>query len=175
VLLLLTACAAAWRPDAPGRFDLAVPTGWEITRNKRFFGNDFLTLASRDLRSTITVELVRSDPAARRLPLDLLAEVRALSMGRTLGVESTRVGLHQIDVDDHEAWAVTGSRRTTWSSADYSTIIAWVGPHLAQITLTTPAGELDRALPAWAGFLASVRFPLDPLPADRPLFDPELD
>jgi hypothetical protein len=37
--MLLLACAA-WRPDAPGRFDLVVPQGWEITHNRSIFGPD---------------------------------------------------------------------------------------------------------------------------------------
>ncbi len=173
MLLLLLGCAAAWRPDAPGRFDLDVPGGWRITRNHRWFGNDVLELADPAARATITVELVHADARSRQLPLDLLAETRALSMGRSMGIENGRSHLHQIDLDGHEAWAVTGRRRWQFVEADYSTIITRAGRHVAQITLQAPAGQLDRALPAWSTVLETFRFPQDPVPADAPLFDPE--
>jgi len=172
-VFLLLGCIAAWRPDAPGRFDLDVPAGWVVTRNRTWIGNDVLELSNAEMRATITLELISADAASRRLPLDLLAETRALSMGRALGIESGRSHLHQIDLDGHEAWAVTGRRRWQFVEADYSTVIARAGRHVAQLTLQAPAGELDRALPAWMVVLDTLRFPLDPVRPDAPLFDPD--
>jgi hypothetical protein len=171
--LLLLGCAAAWRPDAPGRFDLAVPAGWEVTRNTRFLGTHVLAMANDGARATITVALVPGAAGARDVPLDLVAESRALTSGRALGIQSGRTRLHQIALDGHEAWAVTGRRRWQFVEADYTAIYARVGPHLAEITLQTPAGQLDRSLTAWATVLDSLRFPRDPVAADAPQFDPD--
>ena len=172
-LSLLLACGAAWRPDAPGRFDLAVPTGWEIRRNARWLGNEVFSLANPAARATITLELVHADARSQEFPLDLLAEARALSMGRSLGIQSGRSHLHQIDLDGHEAWAVTGRRRWQFVEADYTTIVTRVGKHVAQLTLQAPVGMLDAQLPAWSVVLDSLRFPNDRVPADAALFVPE--
>lgn len=173
VLALLFGCAAAWRPDAPGRFDLVVPPGWEVATNRRTFGTHVLGLKSDAARATITVALLPDDTPARALPLELVAESRALTSGRALGIESGRSHLHQIDLDGHEAWAVTGRRRWQFVEADYTSVYARVGRHLAEITLQAPVGELDRALPAWAIVLDSLRFPLDRVAVDAPLFEPD--
>ncbi|MFN7147823.1 MAG: hypothetical protein ACK4YP_28895, partial [Myxococcota bacterium] len=166
MLLFLLGCVAAWRPDATGRFDLAVPPGWEVTKNRRWFGNDFFVLTDDAARASITIELVRDDASSRRLPLDLLAETRALSMGRSLGIESTRSRLHQIELDGHEAWAVTGTRRWKFAVADYSAVIARAGRHVAQVTLQAPHGQLDRALVGWSIVLETLTFPQDRIPDD---------
>lgn len=173
MLSLLLACAAAWRPDVAGRFDLQVPTGWSVTHNARSFGNDHLLLSHAGSRSTISIELVVADSDSRRLPLDLLAEVRAVSAGRSLGVENTRERMDQLEIDGHEAWAVTGRRRWRLITADYTMAVLRVGNRICILTLQAPSGELDAALYAWSIVLSTVRFPLDHIPADAPTFPPE--
>ncbi|MES2645008.1 MAG: hypothetical protein V4850_36315 [Myxococcota bacterium] len=172
-LVALLGCAAAWRPGVPGRFDLVVPDGWSITENRRWLGNDVFTLADPAARATISIQLVRVDAPSADVPLDLLAEARALSMGRSLGVVNSRSDMHQIAVDGHEAWAVTGRRRWQFVEGDYTAVFAHVGRHLAAVTLQTPSGALDRSLRGWAIVLESLRFPRDPVPADAPHFEPD--
>lgn len=172
MLPLLLACVAAWRPDAPRRFDLEIPDGWHIRRNQSWFGNDQLILDQPEARASITIELVRSDPRADALPLDLLAETRALSMGRALGIESGRTRMDQIELDGREAWAVTGRRRWQFVEADYSTVVARAGRHVVVVTLMAPVGKLDGALTGWALVLGTLRFPRAPVAPDAPIFDP---
>ena len=174
-VLTLLACAAAWRPGAidRNRFDLALPEGWTVTRNRRVIGNDTLALANPALRSTITIELVHADAASRALPLDLLAEARALSTGRSLGVASDRGAMHQIALDGHEAWAVTGRRRWHFAVADYTAVYTRVGTHVAVISLVAPADGLDRAAGAWTTVLETLHFPRDPVAPDAAIFEPE--
>lgn len=173
MLPFLLACAVAWRPDAVGRFDLQVPPGWTVTHNVRSFGNDHLILSQPELRSTISIELVLADADSRRLPLDLLAEVRAISAGRSLGVENTRGRMDQLDVDGHEAWAVTGRRSWRLITADYSMVVLRVGNRIGIVTLQSPENSLDRSLVAWSIVLSTLRFPHDRIPADAPTFLPE--
>lgn len=171
-LFALLACAAAWHPGAPKRFDVVVPDGWSITRNRTWLGNDTLALAQPDVRATITIELVHADARSRVVPLDLLAEARALSTGRALGVESDRTHMHQLALDGHEAWAVTGRRRWHFAAADYTAVYTRVGGHVAVISLVAPAGKLDTAAGAWTVVLETLRFPRDEVPEDAPIFDP---
>lgn len=173
MLPFLLACAAAWHPGAPRRFDLEIPPGWRVRRNQTWFGNDQLILDEPTLRASIAIELVRSDRRADQLPLDLLAESRALSMGRALGVESGRTHLDQIELDGREAWAVTGRRRWQFVEADFSTVVARAGGHVVTVTLTAPVGELDHALTGWALVLDTLRFPRAPIAPDAPQFDPD--
>ncbi len=168
--MLLLACAA-WRPDAPGRFDLVVPQGWEITHNRSIFGTDALTLVEPTARATITLQLVHADAASRVIPLDLLAETRSMAMGRTRGVENSRGPMSHIALDGHEAWAVTGRRRWQFADADYSAVYTRVGTRIAMITLQAPSGRLDDALRGWSVVLDTLRFPRDPVPPDAPEFE----
>lgn len=169
--MTLLGCAAAWRPGAPGRFDLVVPEGWTITQNRRWLGNDVLVLVEPAARATITIHLVRVDAPSADVPLDLLAETRALSMGRSLGVVNSRSQMHHIAIDDHEAWAVTGRRRWQFAEADYTAVFAHVGGHVAAITLHSPTGQLDSVLRGWATVLESLRFPRDPVSPDAAQFE----
>ncbi|MDP2308130.1 MAG: hypothetical protein Q8P18_19070 [Pseudomonadota bacterium] len=170
-IVALLGCVAAWRPDAPGRFDLVVPDGWTITQNRRWLGNDVFVLVEPAARATITIQLLRVDAASADVPLDLLAETRALSMGRTLGVVNSRSEMHHIALDDHEAWAVTGRRKWQFVEGDYTAVFARVGPHVAAITLQAPAGQLDTVLLGWSIVLQTLRFPRDPISPDAPQFE----
>jgi hypothetical protein len=172
-ILLALGCARAWHPAASDRFDLDVPPGWTVTRNRRWFGNDFFTIRAPDGGATISVECVRRDRQSDDLPLDLLAETRALYMGRVFDVENRRWRLDQIDVDGHEAWAVTGRRTWHDASADFSMITLRLSRHVAFVTLQTPPGGLDRQASAWTRVVDSLRFPRDPVPDDAPVFAPE--
>ncbi len=172
-LIALIGCAAAWRPDAPGRFDLRVPDGWTITQNRRWLGTDVFTMSDPAARATISLQLVHADAGSAGLPLDLLAEARALSMGRELGVENSREEMHQIALDGHEAWAVTGRRRWKFVTADYTAVFARVGARVAALTFQAPSGELDASLLGWSVVLDTLRFPRDPVPPDAPHFEPE--
>ncbi|MDP2315026.1 MAG: hypothetical protein Q8P41_19150 [Pseudomonadota bacterium] len=171
ILAALLGCVAAWRPGVPGRFDLVVPEGWTVTQNRRWLGNDVFTLADPAARATISLQLVHADEASARIPLDLLAETRALSMGRELGVENGWGAMHRIALDDHEAWAVTGQRRWKFAAADYTAVFARVGGRVAALTLQAPAGQLDASLRAWSTVLETLRFPLDRVPDDAPQFE----
>jgi hypothetical protein len=172
--LLLLGCAAAWHPPG-GRLDLDVPAGWTVTRNRRWFGEDYLTLADPKAHASITLDLVRPDRGTEPLPLDLLAETRVLAEGRAFGVETARSRLDHVVLDGHEAWAITGRRRWHFVTADYSAIVARVGRRLAVLTLQAPAGHLDDVAPAWGVVLDTLRFPEDPVAADAPLFAPDAD
>lgn len=172
-LPLLIACAAAWRPDAPRRFDLAPPPGWEVRRNARVLGNEFLTLVAPEGDAAIHVELVRLDARSRRLPADMLAETRALDQGRALGFENALWRLDRIGLDGHEAWAATGRRRFHQSSNDYTLVVARTRSHVVMLSLTAPVGGLAAATPAWSGVLESFRLPRDPVPDDVPFWDPD--
>ncbi len=170
----------AWHPPAShaqdaGRFDLAVPAGWEVSRNRRWFGNDSFRLDNSTSRSTISLQLIRSDSASRRIPLDLLAETRALSTGRSLGIESAATRMDHVALDGHEAWAVTGQRRWRLVTSDFSTVVARVGDHVAILTLEAPRDGLNAAAGAWSVVLDSLRFPEDPVSTDAPQWDPEDD
>jgi hypothetical protein len=167
------ACVPAWHPDHPHRFDVTVPPGWTVTRNARWFGNDFFTLANAQARAEITLDVVRGDRTTAALPLDLLAETRALSVGRKLGITSGETHLDQIVLDGHEAWAVTGRRRWQFVTADFSAVVARVGHHVVMLTLQAPVGHLDDAAAGWSVVLDTLRFPHDRIPADAPLFAPE--
>lgn len=170
MVLLLLGCVRAWHADHPGRFDLDPPSGWSVTRNTRFFGNDFFTLRAPTAPVTVSIECIRLDARSRRLPPDLLAETRALHMGRALGVDNVGWRMDRIDVDGHEAWAMTGRRTWHAAEADFTLLAVRLRDHVAFVTLQTPVGGLGAATPAWAGLLESLRFPRDPVAPDAPLF-----
>lgn len=172
MLLLLAGCAAAWRPDAPRRFDLDLPEGWVVTRNMRVLDNDLFAARSPAGDAVVSIELIRSDRRSRRLPLDLLAETRALHRGRAFGYENTRWRTDHVVVDGREAWAVTGRRTWRFVESDYSLVVTRTGSHVALLTLDTPVGGLDPATAAWSGVLESFRLLHAPLALDAPLWAP---
>lgn len=168
--LLLAGCVAAWRPDAPRRFDVALPDGWEVTRNVRVLDNDLLAARAPDGSAVVSVELIRSDRRSRELPLDLIAETRALQRGRVLGFENTRWRTDQIVIDGREAWAVTGRRAWRFVESDTTLVVTRTRTHVVLLTLDTPPGGLGEATPAWAGVLESFRLLRDRPTPDAPLW-----
>lgn len=159
------ACAPAWRPGRAGRFDLGVPEGFSVTRNYRWFGNDFLVLARG--KEAIEVARYREDARSRRVPLDLLVEARGLDWGRRFGVGSGRDGLHEIMVDGRQAWVVSGRRRWRWVEMGYTTVALRGRTHLVMLTGMAPAADFEAFVPAWGELLDA--FTLGEGPADERL------
>lgn len=172
ILPLLLACAA-WRPDAPVRFDLSPPPGWTVARNTRFLGHDELTLVAPEGDASVHVELIPLDARTRRLPLDLIAELRALDRGRKLGVESSLWRMDRIALDGHDAWAATGRRAWHHKANDYTLVVSRTRTHAIVLTLQVPPGGLPRATPAWAHVLDAFRITRGRLPDDAPVFEPD--
>ncbi len=159
--LLLLACPAAWTPTGPGRFSIDPPEGWEVTRNYRWFGTDNLVLARDD--AAISLMLQPSRGRARRLPLGVLASVRALSWGRRLGVESAILAEHEVLVDGRRGYAVTGVRRWRRELIGYTTIMVRTEERLLELTLFAPPPLLDAQAGAWQSVVESLRL-ADPAP-----------
>lgn len=167
------ACAPALRADGSGVVDLALPPGWSVVRNAAHMGGATVALVDAERQANVTVQLVRDTPSARAMPLDLLAETRALYMGRALGYRSSVQRLDAIELDGREAWAATGQVRWHHASGDFTLVAARAGRHVAFVTLIAPPGELDRSLTAWAIVLDTLRFPAAPSAAAAPPFTPE--
>ncbi len=168
---LLTGCAHAPPHRGSAAFDVDVPPGWTVTRNYRWFGNAFLTLAHDD--AAIGIEVIRETAGTRRAPLDLIAETRALTWGRGLGVTNTAARADHIELDGHEAWAVTGRRTWYDSTMAFSSVTTRTPRHAVMLTLMAPPSSFAQAVPAWSAVLASFRLPGDRIPDDAPLYPPE--
>lgn len=166
-------CAHAWPGGRPVTFDLAVPEGWTVTRNYRWFGNEFLTMSHED--AAIGVEILRETADTRRAPLDLLSETRALTWGRGLDVVNVATHADHIDLDGHEAWAVTGHRRWHDSAMVFSTVMMRTRTHAIILSLMAPSASFQTAVPAWSGVLSTFHLPHDRIPDDAPLYPSERD
>lgn len=168
---VLGGCAHAWVPGRAGTFDLDVPQGWSVTRNYRWFGNAFLTIEQND--AAIGVQVIRETPATRRVPLDLVAEARVLTWGRTFGVENQAHRAHHIVLDGHEAWAVSGLRRWKFADMQFSTVVTRAGRHAVLLTVTAPPSRFAQVTPSFGAVLDSFRLPLHPIDPAAPLFEPD--
>jgi hypothetical protein len=180
---LLVACARpGWEPGAPGPFDVVVPQGWAVVRNTRALGNRELVLRSRDGRATFALAWVRLDARARALPLDLLAETRALEQGRSVGFVNVIDDLRWIVLDERPAVAVTG--RSTWrpvsepvasaaQEGTFSLVVVRSDERLALLLLSAPSGELDAYTGDLAVLLDGFRLLQTPRPEHIPLPDAE--
>ncbi len=162
----LLACPAAWRPGAATAFEVQVPAAWEVSRNYRWLNTHNLTIRRGGAAVSIRVEPNRGK--ARRLPLSVLASVRALSWGRHLGVASVIVAEHELVVDDRRGCAVTGLRRWRTATVGYTMILVRGDARLAELALHAPPSELDDATQGWDAILSSFR--LHDSPAPPPTF-----
>jgi len=182
---LLSACAhPAWEPGGTGPFDVVVPGGWAEVRNVRLLGNRELVLRSPDGRATFAVAWVRLDSHARAMPLDLLAEVRALEQGRAVGFVNVIDDIRWIVLDDRPAVAVTG--RSTWrpvgdaavrsdaQDGAYSLVVTRAEDRLLLALLSAPAAEIDAYTVDLAVLLDGLRLLRTPHPAIVPLPDADL-
>ena len=162
--ITLLGCVAAWSPGNPGRFDLAPPVGWSVTRNYRWLRTDHLVLAR--VQAAISLRLEPSRGLVRTLPLGVLAPVRALSWGRPLGIQSSLVAEHEIVVDGRRGYAVTGVRRLGPSLIGYSTVIVRTEERLLELSLLAPPASLEAQASAWSAVLGSLRLadPPEPIP-----------
>lgn len=151
----LLGCPTAWKPELPGTFDVAVPTGWEVTRNYRWLGTSNLT--ARRGQAALSVRVEPNRGRARRLPLSLVASARALTWGRTLGVQNLIVAEHEIVVSDQRGCAVTGLRRWRTHTTGYTMVIVRNEELLAELTLHAPPSSMDEAAAGWGAVLASFR------------------
>ncbi len=167
LLALLLGCVAAWNPERPGPFDLAVPDGWSLTRNYRFFGSSTVVLTREDAAISLTRRPEHG--AAARLPLDLVAGVRALSWGRRLGVENSLLAEHDLLIDGRRACAVTGQRRLRTARSAYTMVFTRTPGHTVEIALHAPGGALDGYAADWGTFLDGLHFAAPPEP-EAPLF-----
>lgn len=158
---MLVACQAAWSPDAPGRFSLDPPEGWQVTRNYRWLGTDNLVLTRERAAISLTLQPCRG--RACQLPLGVLASVRALSWGRRLGVESAIVAEHEVLVDGRRGYAVTGVRRWRREQIGYTTILVRTEARLLELTLFAPPPMLDAQLGPWKSVVESLHL-ADPPP-----------
>ena len=166
--ILLFGCAPAWRPGVPGRLDLEPPPGWAVTRNYRAFGSDTLVLSHGGASINVTTRPDRG--RAQRLPLDLVAGVRALSWGRRLGIESSVLAEHDILLDGRRACAVTGERRWRNVSVGYTMVVTRTPGRIAELVLHAPRGALDAEVADWAVFLDHFHLAA-PVEPDGPLFE----
>lgn len=166
LLALAVGCAPAWHPPAVGRFDLQVPEGWEVARNYRAFGVDTVVLAHGAASISVTV---RREGPAERLPLDLVAGVRALSWGRRVGVENLVIAEHELVVDGRRACAVTGMRRWRTARTGYTMVYLRAAGRAAELVLHAPSASLDLYANDWGRFLDGFRLQAPPEP-DGPLF-----
>ncbi len=161
-------CAPAWHPAAPGRLQLVVPDGWTVTRNYRAFGADTVVL-DRD-QASISLSVRPDSGRGRRLPIDLVAGVRALSWGARVGVENALIAEHDIELDGRRACAVTGIRRWRTATIGYTMIYSRATDRSVELVLHAPLDQLDGQAADWATFLGG--FHLDvPLPVEGPLFE----
>ena len=185
VTVLLGACVRpAWEPGGGGPFDLVAPGGWTEVRNRRVLGNREVVLRSPDGRATFAVAWVRLDPRSRAMPLDLLAEVRALEQGRAVGFVNVIDDIRWIVLDDRPAVAVTG--RSAWrpvkdaegrpdaQAGAYSLVAARTEDRLLLALLSAPAGELDAYTADLAVLLDGLHLLRAPRPAIEPLPDAEV-
>ncbi len=168
LLLLLVGCAAAWNPERPGPFDLAVPSGWSLARNYQFFGSHTVVITRGDAGISLTRR--PENGRAGRLPLDLVAGVRALSWGRRVGVENAVIAEHDILLDGRRACAVTGLRRWRTARSGYTMVVTRTPGHTVEIVLHAPEAALDAYAADWGVFLDGLRFRSPPDP-DGPLFE----
>jgi hypothetical protein len=168
LLALLLGCAAAWRPDRPGPFELVIPPGWALTRNYRFLGSENVVLERGDAAISLT-RRPEHGPAGR-LPLDLVAGVRALSWGRRLGVENAVLAEHDLLIDGRRAAAVTGLRRWRTARIGYTMLVTRTPGHTVEIVLHAPGDSLDGYAADWGAFLDGFHLAASP-EADGPLFE----
>jgi hypothetical protein len=175
--LAATGCGPAWRPDAGGQpFEVVPPAGWAIARNARAFGNRELVLRSPDGKASLSVLWVREDATSREVPLDLVAETRALGLGRAAGFATTLHDTRWIALDGRPAVAVTGATR--WARGDgpggvhdarqegeVSLVAAREDGHVLFLVMAAPGGALDGYLPEIATLLEGLRFPTREAPA----------
>ncbi|MCB9762731.1 MAG: hypothetical protein H6739_23220 [Alphaproteobacteria bacterium] len=173
-LLSLVGCLRAARPvpdSQPlryaGRFEVAVPDGWEVTRNWRFAGNRRLVLRAPQNDAAITVEMVREDWRSRDLPLSVVADVAMAEAGRSLGIAAEPLGQHQLLLAGREAWATTLRRHQGPASALATAVTLRADHHLVVLTLHSTAAAPP--VPAWDLVLSSFALPRDP-PPDTPPF-----
>ncbi len=179
--LLLAGCVRAAHPVAvdplsgaevwEGDFRVAAPPGWEVSRNRRWLGNDLFTFTSPDRRDAITIERFREDRRSRDLPLSLVSDALTMNFGRAQGVRPELLGQDEILVADRPAWATTVLRRHGPGERLASTVALRGAGHLVLIGLhTVPEGVDDCAL-AWQLVLESFELPGEPVPKDPRLED----
>lgn len=168
LLLVLLGCAPAWNPERPGPIELTIPPGWALTRNYRFFGSATIVLT----RGEAAISLSRRPEHGRagRLPLDLVAGVRALSWGRRVGVENALLAEHDLLLDGRRACAVTGQRQWRTARSAYTMVLTRTPGHTVEITLHAPGEALDAHAADWGVFLDGLHLAGPPDP-DGPLFE----
>ncbi|MCB9795522.1 MAG: hypothetical protein H6741_22680 [Alphaproteobacteria bacterium] len=174
--LLSAGCARALRPvpgsDPPryeGRVAFELPSGWDLSRRRRFFGNQAFTLKAPEPSSAVTVRVMREGRVSRALPLPVVAEALSVDAGRSLGVESALVGLQQVELDGREAWAATVRRRHGPVERVESSVYLRAGRDLVVVSLHTVSDAPAAVLTAWSSLLGSLSLPMDPRP-DTPPF-----
>ena len=184
-MLLLLGCLRAVHPveGAPtprleGRIAVELPSGWEVSRNSRAFGNHHLLLNSPDPSTQVTIDLVREAKQTRHLDLLIVGEGYAVDHGRSLGIEAAVTGHHRLEVDNREAWAITTLRKHGPHERMQSTVVLRGSEHLAILSLHT-LPEADPGLVAdWGQILDSFHLMGDPAPETAPFArdaDLELD
>lgn len=154
ILLLILACAPALTGGTRDRVSLAVPSGWELTRNHRFLGTDNVAMKHGD--AAISVLVVADNGLAQSYPLDVVASVRALSWGRKLGVQNNVVAEHSVSLDGREAYAVTGLRQWRTTRIGYTMVVTRTCGRLAEVVLHAPPDSLDFHTRDWGTILESL-------------------
>jgi len=167
LLALAGACMPAWHPPDPGRFALAVPEDWAVTRNYRLLGTDTVVLAKGSAAMSVTVRPAATEK--RTLPLDLVASVRALSWGRRVGVENAVLGEQEIVLDGRRACAVTGLRRWRTATTGFTMVYLRAPGQTVELVLHAPADEIAGYAATWGTFLDAFHLTAPPEP-DGPLF-----
>lgn len=148
-----------------------LPEGWQVVRNARALGNHWVTLASPEQSTAITIELVREDSRSRALPLHMLADVLPLEAGRSLGLQSMPMAHHQIELAGREAWATTVKRRHGPEERLVSALYSRVDQHLLVLTLHTLAEAPKEVLTGWDTVMSTLWLPADPAPEVAPFQD----
>ena len=160
-LVLLQACLAALRPQ--GTVVVEPPSGWAVVRNYRFLSSEFVAFS--DGVSRIDIQVVPMDRRSARLPLDLVAEARAMNGARGMGVSNVAWRTDHIVIDGREAWAVTGRRTWMFARADFTLAVVALGRKACLLSLHVPPERGLSALPAWSELLDTIHFRM---PADAP-------
>ena len=182
---LATVLGACARPSVGSRvtepFRIDAPDGWRAVRSHGVFGNREVVFASPDGRATCAFAWVRLDAASRSMPLDLLAEVRALEQGRSVGFVNVVDDVRWIVLDDRPAVAVTGrsvwrpvasaGAATTAQEGAFSLVVTRTTDRMALVLVSAPSGELDSYVVDLAMFLDGFHILAEPAPAIAPLPD----
>ncbi|MCB9744555.1 MAG: hypothetical protein H6740_18310 [Alphaproteobacteria bacterium] len=173
--LLSVSCAQALRPvpgSEPLRYEgelaFELPEGWALTRQRRLLSQQAVTLTTPHSGSAVTVKRVREGEVSRGLPLSIVAEVLSVDAGRSLGVDSTLVGLQQLDVDGREAWVATVRRRHGPVERIESSVYVRGERHLVIVSLHTNGDAPVEVLRDWDGLLGSLDLVTEPPPPSAP-------